>query len=171
MVRVATTGEAHWIVGDDRMVTVIVPPDTEVSVTKAGDVRVRGLRAEASLQSVGSGSVTVDDFSGSALRIESHGRISLHQVSAPDLNATSNDGRIEGSAVQVRNGTIDADGRVSISFARGSDSLVSAEASDGSVHIAGQNFSGKSQTMRLGAGDGSLQVHSNDGNINLTQES
>jgi len=185
-VRIATSERQTWSMGDDRMVTVIVPPRTRVTVVDAGDIRASGLRADASLNSVGKGSVMVEDYVAPALHLAaSNGRISMHQVVATRVDATSRNGRVEGTALQVRDGSVEGGGRVTLGFAAGSDTLVSAQASNGKVILSGfpasASLAGRrsgedgeadpsSQTLRVGAGNGRLDVHSSDGNINLSQE-
>jgi hypothetical protein len=183
-IRISTTGDPSWSIGDDRMVTVVVPPETKVTVLHAGDIRASGLRAEASFQSVGRGSVTVDDYDAPTLRVESSdGRISLHQVVTTHLEANS-DGRVEGTALQVRDGSVESDGRVSLGFASGADTLVTATTDSGRVRLSGfaattqpasastshDEDDASSQSVRVGAGTGHLDVHSSDGNISLSQE-
>jgi hypothetical protein len=185
-VAVMTSGGPAWSIGDDRMVTVTVPPQTRVRVTNAGDISVTGLRADATIHSVGNGSIDVVDFSASSLRVRAtNGPISLHGVVVTRLDASSRNDNVEGSALQVRDGTIEsADGNVSLGFASGSDTVVSADASDGSVHVSGfpsssvvgtQRTNGddeesSSQTVRIGAGNGRLDVHASDGSIHLRQD-
>jgi hypothetical protein len=183
ILHIATDGGPMWAIGDDRMVTVVVPPETRVTVVNAGDIKAIGLRAEASLKSIGHGSVTVDDYDAPTLVAASHGRISLDGVVAGRLDATSTDGRIEGSALHVRDGSVDSSGRVTLGFAAGSDTLVTAETNNGRVRLSGlattatrvtgsgdSDDDSSAETIRLGAGDGHLTVHASDGNINLAQQ-
>jgi hypothetical protein len=183
-IRIATTGGTRWVIGDDRMVTVRVPPHTKVTVVKAGDILADGLRAPASLTSVGRGSVTVEDYNAPELQVAaSNGHISLHGIDAERLDATSSNGRVDGTALRVRDGTVESDGRVTLEFAAGADSLVTAETNDGAVRLSGfpaaqsapSETSGdadddaSARTVRLGAGSGRLNVHASEGNINLTR--
>ncbi|MBD5654583.1 MAG: DUF4097 family beta strand repeat protein, partial [Candidatus Eremiobacteraeota bacterium] len=114
----------------------------------------------------------------------SDGRILLQQIVAARLDATSSDGHVEASALNVRDGSIESDGHVTLGFASGADTMVNAETSDGKVNVSGftaaspfepqrssdDDNDSASQTVRVGAGEGHLSVHANDGNINLTQE-
>jgi hypothetical protein len=180
-------GEGHnWSVGDDRMVTVIVPPNTRVTVVKAGNIKAEGLRADASFSSVGNGTVTIEDYDARSLSVSaSDGRITLQRVAANHLDATASDGRIEGSGLQLRDGNIESsDGRVSLGFAQGTNTLVNAETSDGKIRVSGIPGAASSETakssdddedassrsVRIGAGEGRLDVRSSDGNIYLNQE-
>jgi DUF4097 and DUF4098 domain-containing protein YvlB len=183
-VRIATVNERHWSTGDERMVTVIVPPNTKITVERAGDIRAEGLRADASFSSVGNGTVTVEDFNAPSLSVSaSDGRISLQRVAANRLDVTSSDGRIVGTGLQLRDGNIESsDGRVSLGFAAGTNALVSAETSDGKIRVSGvpgvteteksndEDDDASSRSVRIGAGEGRLDVRSSDGNIYLNQE-
>jgi len=185
-VRVEAAGASHWSAGDNRMVTLVVPPNTRVTVDKAGDIKAQGLRADASFQSVGNGSITIEDYDSHNLTVAaSDGRITLQRVSANHLDATSSDGRIEGTGLLLRDGNIESDdGRVSLGFAAGTNALVSAETSDGKIRVSGipgaSNATAKSnddddddsssRSVRIGAGEGRLDVRSSDGNIYLNQE-
>jgi hypothetical protein len=183
-IRIKKPEDTGWSMGDNRMVTVIVPPETQVSVLSGGDISASGLRAAASFDSVGNGSIAVDDFNGPTLDISSSGRISMHSVITPRLDASSSDGRIQGSALQVRDGHIKSDdGRVTLSFAAGTNTTVDAATDDGTVNVSGftaatSTSSSKSDdgdassgTVRIGDGNGRLDVRSSDGNIEIRQDS
>jgi hypothetical protein len=180
-IHISKRGDEGMSSGDDRMVTVIVPPGTEVTVASGGDIKATGLQAAASISSVGRGSVAIEDFDGPRLRVSStHGSILLQKVTATHLDVTSSDDHIDGSALQVRDGTISADDHVTLGFATGTNTLVNALTNDGKIDVSGfpdgaslsstSNDDNASQTVRVGSGTGHLEVHSNDGNITLTQE-
>jgi len=181
-VRIAASDTGKWSMGDDRMVTVLVPPETQVTVINAGDIKANGLRGEASFNSIGNGSLTVDDFDGPALHVASaDGPIVLREIVAPRLEATSSDDHIDATSLQVRDGTVESDGPVTLGFASGTDATVNAETSNGRIRVSGFNADTAaahkgsdddawSQTLRVGAGTGHLDVHSNDGDIRLAQE-
>ena len=178
---IATADAGGWSTGDNRRVIVRVPPGTKVTVVDAGDIQATGLRAEASFKSIGRGSVTLDDYAAPALRIASNGRIGLHRIVAAHLDATSDDGRVDGTEMQVRDGSIESDGRVTLGLAAGTDTLVTAETSAGRISVSGfpaaaspttSRTSGddgadeaSSRTVRVGAGNGHLDVHASDGDI------
>ena len=180
-IRVAKAS-SRWSTGDDRMVTVVVPPDTHVDVVNAGDIKATGLRSDASFSSIGSGSVTVEDFDGTTLRASSRGRVLLQRVVAAHLDARSRDDSVEGSGLQVRDGSIESDDRANLGFAAGSDTLVSAVAEDGKILASGfpddddpavrksDDRDTSTRTLRIGSATGRLEVHASDGNIVLTQE-
>jgi hypothetical protein len=172
--------EDGWTSGDDRMVTVVVPPETQVTVASGGDIKATGLRAAASFESVGRGSITIEDFDGPRLHVSSRDSILLQQVVATHLDATSRDDHIDGNGLQIQDGTVAADDHVTLGFASGTNTLVNALTNDGKVDISGfpdgaslsssRNDDTSTQTVRVGSGRGHLDVHSNDGNITLTQE-
>jgi hypothetical protein len=181
--RIATAQDQQgWSMGDDRMVTVIVPPQTQVNVVNAGDIHVSGLRASATINSTGNGFITIDDYDAPSLHVAAdNGPITLHQVAANVLEATSRNDRITGTGLKIRDGHVQADDSISLGFIAGLDATVSADASDGSVHINGfpnapssarANADGDSaiQTVRMGNGSGHIDVHSDSGNVNLNQD-
>lgn len=185
-VRIATRDGVRWSSGDDRMVTALVPADTQLTVVRAGDIRTVGLRAEASLKSTGQGSITVVDYDAPALHVtSSDGGIVLDRVSAARVDATSENGRIEGSALRLRDGRIDSEDRVTLGLRSGTDSRIVAEATNGRINLSGfsdaltttskpspDSNDGDStvRTIRVGAGNGHVSIHANDGNITLALE-
>ncbi len=183
--RIAKTGTVGWSAGDDRMVTVVVPPHTRVTVLHAGDIKATGLRADASFNSVGAGDITIEDYDAPSLRVaSSHGSITLHQVAATHLDATARHDGVEGTALHVRNGSIQSGDSVSLGFATGTDTTINAATNDGSVHASGfaagaatrhkgsedDDNDSSSETVRVGDGHGHLDVHTSDGSIDLAQE-
>jgi len=184
-IRIAADGGRQWSLGDNRMVTVVVPPQTLVTVVHAGIIKATGLRAEASFYSIGQGTVTVEDYRANALHASSNGQVSLHDVVASRVDVTSRDDRVEGTGLQLRYGSIEShDGRVTLGFAAGTDTMVFTEAGDGKIDASGfgptaavarKNSDGddddsSAQTLRIGTGNGRLDVHSREGNVDLIQE-
>jgi hypothetical protein len=182
-IHITTPGRNTWGSGDDRMVTVVVPPETAVTVLSAGDITATGLRADASIKSAGSGSITIEDYKAPTLRVASRDSITLSQVVADRLDASSKDGHVEGTDVRVRDGNVTSDEHVTLGFAPGSDALISAETNDGKVHVSGfpagsaaaettssDDDDASTRTVRVGAGAGHFSVHANDGSITLMQD-
>ncbi len=184
-IRIATTAEHSWSMGDDRMVTVVAPPGNRVIVVNAGNIKADGLRAEAVFNSA-NGNITVEDYVAPALHVaSSNGRISLLRIVATRLDVKSSDGRVEGTALQVRDGSVESDnGPVTLGFAAGADTLVTAETSNGTVRVSdyagaptvatarssgADGDASSSRTVRIGAGNGRFDVHSSNGNIYLSQ--
>lgn len=155
---VRITTPAHRSSGDNRMVTLVVPPSTRLDVVRAGDVTVDGLRADATIHAAGSGDVEISDFRAPSLRVVvPKGTATLRDVAAPRLEVTSAE-RIDATDVQAFSGTIESTGsRVTLAFAPGSDTLVTAE--EGSQPV---------RTVRVGLGTGRLTVAAGDGNVTLT---
>jgi hypothetical protein len=180
----------HWSpLGDWRTVTVRVPDATRVNVRNAGNISANGLRAEASFNSV-DGTITVDDFAGPTLQLSAaNGRLMLHTIVAERLDATSGNGRVEASGLQVRDGRVDSsNGRITLGFTNGADTVVSAATNNGKIRMSGltaaaaparaavdeddedDDDDASAKTVRIGAGDGRLDVHASNGNITLSQE-
>jgi len=186
-IRVMRAGDRGWSIGDDRRVTLVVPPQARVTVVNAGDVEVRGLRAEAAITSVGHGSITVEDYAAPALHAMSRGRIALRDVATPHLDVASSGGRVDATMLAVHDGSIESDERVTLAFTKGTDTLVTADARSGHVIVSGltaaappvvdsridddgNRTSSSVQSVRIGAGNGHLAVRSHDGNIDLAEE-
>ncbi len=184
----ANSGAAKQFYVDERNVHVTVPPATHVVVLRAGDISASGLRAAASFVS-DHGFIEISDADCSTLHVESaNGRVVLTNVIAAQIDASSTNGRVEGRALQLRDGSVSsANGRVSLQFAGGTDTTVNAEAGNGKVRVSGfaaaaavpvqraddeQNGGDtwSARTVRIGAGEGRLDVHASNGNIDLTQE-
>jgi Putative adhesin len=210
MIRVtaADTEGASRLYVDDRNIHVVVPPETRVIVEQAGDIDASGLRVAASFES-SHGDIAIRDFRGALSatssdgRLEisdadcptlhvaaSNGRVTLTRVTAAQIDATSSNGRVEGTALQLHDGRVSSsNGRVSLGFAGGADTTVSAASSNGRVHVSGfpagpvtsmkrgddddgdgDSDSTSATTVRVGAGSGRLNVHASNGSINLSQE-
>ncbi|HEV8020535.1 MAG TPA: DUF4097 family beta strand repeat-containing protein [Candidatus Lustribacter sp.] len=186
---------------------IIAPPNTRVSVTDAGDVTLSGFRAATSLDSR-DGAIEVRDFRGdleaysSDGRIDvtdadcstlhasaSNGRLVLTHVNAAQIDASSTNGRVIGTAVQLRDGRVSSsNGRVSLGFAAGADTTVTAATSNGRINVSGfavpaslvktggndsdsdDDDAPAAKTIRVGAGSGRLDVHTSNGSIDLSQE-
>ena len=174
---------------DARMVTIAVAPDTRVTVKNAGNIKAIGLRGASSFYSE-NGTITIEDFDAPSLSVSSsNGRLTLHNIVAPTFEATSSNGRVEGTALAVRDGRVESsNGRVTLGFSPRTDSTVTAATSNGNISLDGltasagaapktsadddddDGDSAKSQTVRIGAGSGRLDVHASNGNIKLSQE-
>jgi hypothetical protein len=178
--------KGHWsMFGDPRVVRITVPGAARVTIENAGNISATGLRGEASFSSV-RGDITVDDFNAPALHLAaSDGHMMLHAIVADRLDATSSNGHVEATGLQVRDGRVISDnGRITLGFRPGADTLVSAATSNGRIKVSGlaaaavvrtggdddDDDDSNTRTVRVGAGDGRLDVHASNGNINLNQE-
>ena len=93
------------------------------------------------------------------------------------------------TGLQIRDGNVESrNGNVTLGFAPGADTVISADTSNGQIHVTGvtgvpaatthksssddddDDDDDAAQTVRLGAGSGRLDVHASNGNIHLTQE-
>jgi hypothetical protein len=171
-VRVVKTGSNGF--GDDRMLTVTVPPQTAVTVTHAGDIEATGLHGATVLQAVGMGHIEVTDADLPSLRVATNnGRVKLERVDARTIDVAADGGRVEGTALTLREGRIaSSDGRIALGLAANSDTTVSADTDDGRVQIGDAPASNDADagTLRVGAGTGRLSVHTDSGNVIVRQE-
>ena len=184
-IRIAKTPGRNWSTGDDRMVTVLVPSNTRVSVASAGNIRATGLRAETTLRAVGQGDIVVEDYAAPSLHVASEGSVTLDRIAADRLDATSKDDAVDGSALRVRDGRIEAEDRITLEFAPASDARVIAQTANGTIDVSGfdvppspagnntatDGADSASRVLRLGAGNGSFDIRSHDGSITLARDS
>ncbi len=183
-VRIGKGSEHGFSTGDNRMVTIVVPEGTKVTVHHAGDIRANGLRAEASFTSLGNGFIRIEDYDGPILRLSAtRGPVIMHEVAAERLDASARNDRVEGTALRVHDGSIESGDRVTLGFTSGTNTVVNADTDDGKITAtgfdAGASVAGtrknddddsSTQTVRVGTGNGSLDVHTSDGSIHLVQE-
>jgi hypothetical protein len=152
-----------------------------------GGIAISDFRGELTATS-SDGHVEVSDADCTTLRASSaNGRVVLHRVTAGRLEASSSNGRVEATALAVRDGSVSSsNGRVSLGFAAGADTTVTASAANGDVRVRGlqavdgaphstsssdDDNDGAAQTVRVGAGEGKLDVHASNGSIDLRGES
>lgn len=200
--------QTHVFGHEQLTLQISAPPNTRISVTDAGDITLTGFRAATSLDSR-DGAIEVRDFRGdlSASSSDGHinvsdadcptlqvsasnGRLVLTHVSAARIDASSSNGKIVGTALQLRDGRLSSsNGRVSLGFAAGTDSTVTAATSNGHINVNGfvaapaafvkpggtdsssdDDDTPSAKTVRVGAGSGRLDVHTSNGSIDLSQE-
>lgn len=198
--------------GDSRVIHISAPPETAVGIVNAGNVTVTGLRADATIVSgahfrsedgirvrdfqgrlsatADGGTIDISDAVSPDLTIDaSNGRVTLTRVNAQKIDASSSNGRVEGTDLQLRDGRVSSsNGRVSLRFASGADTTVTAGAANGHIDVSGfgaapakfvkggddedddDDDSPSSETIRVGGGSGRLDVHASNGSIYLSQE-
>jgi hypothetical protein len=210
-IRVTANETDAWsFLGDSRTVHITAPPQTAVEIVHAGNIAVNGLRGDATINSSASfhpgDGIVVRDFRGALTATtsngnldvidadctelhvsSSNGRVTLTRVKAQHIDATSSNGRVNGTGLRLRDGRVaSSNGRVSLGFAPGADTTVTAASSNGRVNTSGlpaaagtQNSNAAvdedgdpmpAKAFRVGAGGGRLDVHSSNGSIDLTQE-
>lgn len=126
-IHVVSNDRARLSSGDDRMVTIVVPPSIQITVLSAGDVKAAGLRAETSIRSTGTGSVTREDYRANSLHVSTaNGNIVLDRISSGRFDISSRHGVIDATALRIRDGRIETRDRISLRFASGTNTLVSA---------------------------------------------
>ena len=211
-IRITADESDFWsFIGDSRVVHITAPPETRVVIVNGGNINVTGLRADATVTSgahfhPGDG-IIVRDFRGSLTATSpdgtievtdadcpqlhlasSNGRLTLTRVRALQIFASSSNGRVEGTGLQLRDGSVaSSNGRVSLGFATGADTTVTAGAANGHVRVSGfaataatdvhrsddeddDDDSSPARTVRIGAGSGRLDVRASNGSIELSQE-
>jgi hypothetical protein len=211
-IRISADESDFWaFLGDSRIVHITVPSETRVVIANAGNINLTGLRADATVTSgahfhPGDG-ISVRDFRGSLTATSpdgtievtdadcpqlhlasSNGRVTLTRVRALQIFASSSNGRVEGTGLQLRDGSVaSSNGRVSLGFATGADTTITAGAANGRVHLSGfaataasdvrgsddeddDDDSSAAKTVRIGAGSGRLDVRASNGSIDLSQE-
>jgi hypothetical protein len=151
-----------------------------------GGITISDFRGELTANS-SDGHVEVSDADCATLRASSaNGRVVLHRVKAGRLEASSSNGRVEATELAVRDGSVSSsNGRVSLHFAAGADTTVTASAANGDITIRGlaaaaaatgvasgdDDDDSVARTVRVGAGEGKLDVHASNGSIDLRGES
>jgi hypothetical protein len=210
-IRVTANETDPWsFLGDSRTVHITAPPTTAVVITQAGNVAANGLRGDMTIHSSAStrfgDGIVVRDFRGSLTATtsdgnldvldadctelhlrSSNGRVTLTRVTAQHIDATNSNGRLDGTGLRLRDGRVaSSNGRVSLGFAPGADTTVTAASTNGHVNASGLSAAGATQNansavdedgdplpakaFRVGAGTGRLDVQSSNGSIDLTQE-
>ena len=149
-----------------------------------GSIHVSRFRGNLTATSA-DGRIEISDADCPTLHVAAgDGRVILSRVTAAQIDASSASGRVVGTGLQLRDGRVSsADGRVILGFRSGSDTTVTAVTNDGSVRVSGFTATGDqaksaggdddapaATTVRVGAGNGRLDVHASSGSIELTQE-
>jgi hypothetical protein len=210
-IRVTANETDPWsFLGDSRTVHITAPPATALVIGHAGNITANGLRGDATIHSSASmrfsDGIVVRDFRGSLTATtsngnldvvdadctelhlsSSNGRVTLTRVTAQHIDATNSNGRLDGTGLRLRDGRVaSSNGRVSLGFAPGANTTVTAASSNGRVNASGLSAAGATQNtngavdedgdplpakaFRVGAGSGRLDVQSSNGSIDLTQE-
>lgn len=149
-----------------RMVHVTVPAGARVEVSDDnGRVQATGLRAPLRVRT-SNGRITVADHRGDLHVESSNGRIELDRVAADTLTGETSNGRISGTGVQLRDGSLStANGSIAVEASAGSDATVELNGR-GAMRHDGQD----ARVIRLGEGRGRFTLESSNGSIRLTQK-
>ncbi len=181
----------HFTIGDTtNRVELSIPPMTQLKIARSGGDDVSGLQNGVDVVSQ-DGHISLSDIKGAITAHSDDGRVVLSNIDTNSLDATTRDGRILASQIQMTgaapratlhtddgsmhiSGTFPAgsyafttaDGRIELSLLRGSDASVDASTGDGHVVVDGSEQSG--QPIRVGAGSASMRVRSEDGSVHIT---
>jgi hypothetical protein len=170
-----------------RHLEVQVPPLAQVRVVSAGDVEASGLRTAFSVHDVNDvtvrdhrgdldvsadrGDITLADVQANTISATtSNGNVTLTRVVTDQLTTHSDDGDITADEVRANGGAVStADGDVKVSFAPGTDATVNLNTGDGSITVngarQGDDDGSHAQVVHVGLGRGHLDISSGDGNI------
>lgn len=182
--------EGHFTLGDTtNRVEISVPPMTKLTITRSGGDDISGLQNGADVVSQ-DGHISLDDMKGDIKAHSDDGRIEMSNVTSNAIDATTNDGRIYATELQMTGASPHAtlhsddgsmrisgafpagsyafttgDGHIDLSLLQGSDANVDASSADGQVVVDGRDQAG--QPIRVGAGSAAMQVHSGDGSVHI----
>ncbi|HET9030711.1 MAG TPA: DUF4097 family beta strand repeat-containing protein [Candidatus Aquilonibacter sp.] len=178
--------------GESRQhIDIEVPPASRVTILRSSGARLSGLHNDVAVTSQ-DGRITLDDITGNITAHSNDGRIVGSQLHANALDLSSDDGRIELSSLDMNPGAPKAelhtkdgplivsgvfpangsysmstgDGHVELNLLPGSDTTVDASTGDGHVIVDGRRDAG--QSIRVGAGNATMRVRTNDGSVKIT---
>lgn len=183
--------EGHFVLGDTTTrVELSVPPMTQLKIARSGGDDISGLQNGIDVVSQ-DGHITLADMKGDIKAHSDDGRITLNNVSANQIDATTSDGRIYASEIAMTGGSPRAmlhsdsgslhisgafpagsyafttsDGRIELTLLQGSDASVDASTADGHVVVDGRDLAG--QPIRVGNGTAAMRVRSEDGSVHIT---
>jgi hypothetical protein len=183
--------EGHFVLGDTTTrLELSVPPMTHLKIARSGGDDVSGLQNGVDVISQ-DGHITLDDMKGDIKAHSDDGRITLNNLSANQIDATTNDGRIYATQIEMTGASpratlrsesgsmrisgsfpagsysfTTADGRIELGLLTGSDASVDASTGDGHVVVDGREPAG--QPIRVGAGSAAMRVRSEDGSVHIT---
>jgi WD40 repeat protein len=163
-----------FFIDDDERTEVALPPSSYVEITGSGSARVTGIRGRAEIHSQDGAIEAVDLALSSPLVVSSQdGDVHLQNVSAPSIDASTEDGAIRSDSLRVGGGRLQTqDGSVDVALS--GNLRVQAQTQDGDVYFDGRRVaSGDDETSgvyQIGAGGGSLQVGTQDGSIHINSK-
>ncbi len=183
--------EGHFFLGDsNNRIELSVPPSTQLKISRSGGDDISGLQNGVDVVSQ-DGHISLADMKGEIKAHSDDGRIELSNISANAIDATTRDGRILASQIQMTGAAPSAtlhtddgsmrisgtfasgsytfttgDGRIELSLLNGSDTSVDASTGDGHVLVDGREQAG--QPIRVGAGSAAMRVRSEDGSVHIT---
>jgi len=181
----------HFTLGDTtNRVEISVPPMTQLKISRSGGDDISGLQNGIDVVSQ-DGHITLDDVKGDIKAHSDDGRVELSNISSNSIDASTNDGHVYATQLQMTgaspratlhsdsgsmriSGTFPAgsyafttgDGRIELSLLQGSDANVDASTGDGHVVVDGRDQAG--QPIRVGAGSAAMRLRSEDGSVHIT---
>jgi hypothetical protein len=139
---------------DFQRTEVAVPPNSRLDIQRCGGATVSGVQASGVKIACGDGSVHLSD------------------VQAPTVEAATDDGSIRATNLRISGGSLHTnDGSIRIALAD-ANLTVHARTGDGSIRFNDsrleQDGDSAAAAYKVGTGDGSLQLSTQDGSIHIT---
>lgn len=157
----------------DERIEVQLPAGTQLDVQRCSAAEISGLSGAVRVHSV-DGHITASDMRTQNLTLASDdGRLTLSNVSAAALDASTKDGSIHADNLQTGGGTLQSgDGSITVAFAPDANLSVHARTGDGRLTFDGRRAQrggddASSGDYTVGSGGGSLQVTTQDGSIHI----
>jgi hypothetical protein len=175
-----------------RDIAIVVPFDATIEVDDCTSLSMSGLSGSATIRCSGDqpveisnqrgdlhvknddGRVSIAHLSAGRLEVDnSDGRVELSDVHAAFLNVKTDDGHIEGTGIVAVNGSVESgDGNVALSFGPSANLTVGVK-TDSTVTAAPPlqvvriGDSDSERQIRIGSGDGRLDIKTDDGSVSL----
>jgi hypothetical protein len=170
-------------------IAVELPPGARLEIARCAGADVDGITGGVSVHSTdghitlsdlqgavdaqsADGSVSAKNVRGDRLAVEAaDGRLIFDDVTVGSLTGTTRDGSISANDLTVSgNASLQTDdGTVRAKFAPDADVTIDASTRDGSITVDGRTVGhdAAEQTIKLGAGNGRLQLSTTDGSIHI----
>jgi DUF4097 and DUF4098 domain-containing protein YvlB len=175
-----------------RDIAVVVPFDATVEVDDCTSLTMNGLSGSATIHCTGDepveitnqhgdllvknddGRVSITHMNAGRLEVDnSDGRVELSDVHADFLTVKTDDGHIEGAGIVAANGSVQSeDGNVALRFGPAANVTVAVKTGATvtavpPLQIVQIGDSESERQIRFGAGDGRLDIKTDDGSVSL----
>jgi hypothetical protein len=176
-----------------RDIAIVVPVGATIEVDDCASLSMSGLSGSATIRCSGDQAVEISDQRGDLVVRNDDGRVSIAHMSAGRLEVDNSDGSIEISDLRTEfltlktgdgrisatglvagNGSVQSgDGNVALTFAPSANLTVGVKTGDGKLtavsplQIVQIGDSDGERQVRFGAGDGRLDIKTDDGGVTL----
>ncbi len=175
-VSIVRAGSPGGIVSFDffstRHIEVQVPSDAVLAIASCSGAEISGVDGGVTAHSV-DGSLLIADVRGTVDLKDDDGRIEARRITGDSFSAHTNDGRIILDTVVAPKIDVSTnDGRIVATLAPNSNATVEARTNDGRIYregtrIGGHDTDSQSQTFKVGTGNDTIALVTNDGNISI----